>query len=185
MFATNFNTINVIGKDCPLAELDIKPIQKAQTVLNAFQVHLNLHMSQMIPITIFASSVSKFTSSSPINNSICAITPISNDSSLESDKSQPSNQKRTLASSDDSVKAVATQRKKNVRRDGITNLLARIRPVTDKGMFFLTSLSIKATDIFPKDMPDKLCADFTCKGRECTRENCSFKHPRTAKELCI
>jgi hypothetical protein len=50
-------------------------------------------------------------------------------------------------------------------------------------MFFLGSPTTKATDIFPKDMPDKLCADFTCKGRECTRENCSFKHPRSAKDL--
>jgi 2-succinyl-5-enolpyruvyl-6-hydroxy-3-cyclohexene-1-carboxylate synthase len=50
------------------------------------------------------------------------------------------------------------------------------------GMFFALATA-KVTDIFPKDMPDKICADFTCKGRECTRENCSFKHPRSAKEL--
>ena len=185
LFATNFNNVNVIGKDRPLAELDIKPIQKALTVLNAFQVHLNLHMSQMIPITVFASSLSKFTLTPSANSSVCAVTPTSENSSLESDKNQPTtNQKRTPASPDDSAKAISTtQRKKKIRRDGITDSSARIRPVTDKGMFFLTNPSIKATDIFPKDMPDKLCADFTCKGRECTRDNCSFKHPRTAKEL--
>jgi hypothetical protein len=135
--ATNFNNVNVIGKDRPLAELDTKPIQKALTVLNAFQVHLNLHMSQMIPITIFASSVSKFTLSSPTNNSICAVTPVSDGSSPEADKNQPGNQKRTPAFPDDLVKAVATQHKKKVRHNGITDSSARIRPVTDKGMFFL------------------------------------------------
>ncbi len=33
-------------------------------------------------------------------------------------------------------------------------------------MFFLTRNDIKATDVFPKDLPTKICADFTCKGRD-------------------
>ncbi|KAL3788348.1 hypothetical protein ACHAW5_010553 [Stephanodiscus triporus] len=32
-------------------------------------------------------------------------------------------------------------------------------------------------------MPDKLCADFTCKGTRVHERHCSFKHPRSAKEL--
>ncbi len=51
------------------------------------------------------------------------------------------------------------------------------------GMFFLTKHDIKATDIFPKDLPNKICANFTCKGRECTRENCPYSHPRNARKL--
>ena len=50
-------------------------------------------------------------------------------------------------------------------------------------MFFLTRNNIKAIDIFPKDLPTKICADFTCKGRECTRESCPYSHPRNAREL--
>ena len=103
--------------------------------------------------------------------------------SPESDKTQPGNQKRTPASPDDSAKAMATQHKKKVHHDGITDSLAKTHPVTNKGMFFVASPTMKATDILPKDMPDKLCVDFTCKGRECMRKNFSFKHPRTAKEL--
>jgi hypothetical protein len=55
----------------------------------------------------------------------------------------------------------------------------------DMGMLFLAKHDIKATDIFPKDLPTKICADFTCKGHECTRENCSYSHPRNACELTV
>jgi hypothetical protein len=51
------------------------------------------------------------------------------------------------------------------------------------GMFFLTRNDIKAIDIFPKDLPTKICADFTCKGREYSRETCPYSHPRNACEL--
>ncbi len=50
-------------------------------------------------------------------------------------------------------------------------------------MFFLRNLSINPLDIFPKDMPEKLCANFTCKGKECINTNCDFAHPRKALEL--
>jgi hypothetical protein len=50
-------------------------------------------------------------------------------------------------------------------------------------MFFLTRNNIKATDVFPKDLPAKICADFTCKGRECTRDSCPYSHPRNACKL--
>jgi hypothetical protein len=53
----------------------------------------------------------------------------------------------------------------------------------DLGMFYLHNLSINPVDIFPKDMPRKLCANFTCKGKECTNTNCDFAHPRKALEL--
>jgi hypothetical protein len=53
----------------------------------------------------------------------------------------------------------------------------------DMGMFFLTKHDIKATNIFPKDLPNKICANFTCKGRDCTRENCPYSHPRNAGKL--
>jgi hypothetical protein len=51
------------------------------------------------------------------------------------------------------------------------------------GMFFLAKHDIRATDIFPKDLPIKICADFTCKGCKCTRENCPYSHPRNACKL--
>jgi hypothetical protein len=37
---------------------------------------------------------------------------------------------------------------------------------------------MKASDVFPKGMAELVCVDFTCKGRECTRGDCTFLHPR-------
>jgi hypothetical protein len=51
------------------------------------------------------------------------------------------------------------------------------------GMFYLRNPSINLADIFPKDMPEKLCANSTCKGKECSNTNCDFAHPRKALEL--
>ncbi len=50
-------------------------------------------------------------------------------------------------------------------------------------MFFLTRNDIKATDVIPKDLPTKICANFTCMGCECTRDSCPYSHPRNACEL--
>ncbi len=50
-------------------------------------------------------------------------------------------------------------------------------------MFFLTRNNIKAIDIFPMDQPTKICANFTCKGPECSRESCPYSHPRNACKL--
>ena len=42
---------------------------------------------------------------------------------------------------------------------------------------------MKASDIFPNGMTQLVCVDFACKGRECTRENCAFVHPRKVGDL--
>jgi hypothetical protein len=50
-------------------------------------------------------------------------------------------------------------------------------------MFYLSNASINPADIFPRDMPEKLCANFTCKGKQCNNTNCDFAHPRKDSEL--
>ena len=57
------------------------------------------------------------------------------------------------------------------------------RNVSDMGMFFLARPDMKASDIFPKGMAELVCVDFTCKGRECTKENCPHLHPRKVDDL--
>jgi hypothetical protein len=50
-------------------------------------------------------------------------------------------------------------------------------------MFYLRNPSINLSDISPKDMPEKLSPNFTCKGKECNNTYCDFAHPRKASEL--
>jgi hypothetical protein len=51
------------------------------------------------------------------------------------------------------------------------------------GMFYLRNALIAPPDVFPKDMSDKICANFTCKGKECNNVNCDFIHPKRPSEL--
>jgi hypothetical protein len=53
----------------------------------------------------------------------------------------------------------------------------------EMGMLFLSKPDTKASDVFPKGMAELVCVDFTCKGRECTRENGTFVHPRKVGDL--
>ncbi len=73
------------------------------------------------------------------------------------------------------------QRQKKPRREVKVDTAAKEK--NNLGMFYLRNPSINPADISPKDMPKKLCANFTCKGKECTNTNCDFAHPRKASEL--
>ncbi len=73
------------------------------------------------------------------------------------------------------------QRQKKPRRGVKVDTAAKEKK--DLGMLYLRNPSISPADIFPKDMPKKHCANFTCKGKECTNTNCNFTHPRKALEL--
>ena len=53
----------------------------------------------------------------------------------------------------------------------------------EMGMFYLRNAESRATVIFPQDLAQKVCVDFTCKGRECIREPCSFIHPRNPRDM--
>jgi hypothetical protein len=184
-FATDFGNVNIMTGLHPLAELNTKPLVKALTVLKAFKDQLTLAQSTNSPIPILAATVSKFSTSSPGTNSNVgtpAPVPISASALPENTQNQHRDVKCDPSTPDKSTKAAAIQRQKKLRRNGATNPTKQCH-VTDMGMFFLTKHEIMATDIFPKDLPTKICADFTCKGRKCTRENCPYSHPRNASEL--
>jgi hypothetical protein len=170
----------------PLAELNTKPLVKPLTALKAFEDQLTLAQSTNSPIPILAVTVSKFSTRSPGTNSNVgtpAPAPISARALPDyTHQNQRCDVKRDLSTPDETTKAAAIQRQKKPCRNSATDP-AKQRNFADMGMLFLTKHDIKAIDIFPKDLPTKICADFTCKGRKCTRENCPYSHPRNACEL--
>ena len=51
------------------------------------------------------------------------------------------------------------------------------------GMFYLNNTESSAMDIFPQDLAGKICVDLVNKGWECTREVCTFIHPRNPRDM--
>jgi hypothetical protein len=180
-FAMDFGNVNVMTGSRPLAELNTKLLVKTLTVMKAFKDQLTHAQSTNSPIPILAATVSKLTPSSPFTNSnVGTLAPAHISASAIMDnihQNQRCNVKRNPSSPDKNTKAAATQRQKKPRRNGATNP-AKQHPDADMGMFFLTKHNTKATDISPKNLHTKICAN--CKGCECTRESCPYSHPRNA-----
>jgi hypothetical protein len=181
----DFGNVNVMSGSRLLTELNTNPLTKALTVLKAFKDQLTLAQSTNSPITILAATFSKFSTRTPGTNPILltpASVPISASALPENTQNQRRNVKCDPSTPDKGAKAAAIQRQKKPRRNGATNPTKQC-PVTDMGMFFLTRNNTKAIDIFPKDLFTKICANFTCKGRNCSREPCPYSHPRNACKL--
>jgi hypothetical protein len=184
-FAMDFGNVNIMTGLHQSAKLNTKPLVKALMVLKAFKHQLTLVQSTNSPIPILAATVSKFSTRSPGTNSnegTPAPAPVYASALPENTQNQFRDVKRDPSTPDKSARVAAIQRQKKPRRNGATNPAKQCH-VTDMGMFFLTKYDIKDIDIFPKDLPTKICANFTCKGHECTRENCPYSHPRNACEL--
>jgi hypothetical protein len=50
-------------------------------------------------------------------------------------------------------------------------------------LFYLRYPNARSSDVFPRDLDQKVCIDFACKGKECLREAYTFLHPRVARDL--
>jgi hypothetical protein len=169
----------------PLTELNTNLLTKGLTVLKAFEDQLTFAQSTNSPITILVATVSKISTRTPGTNPIWvtpASVPISASALPENTQNQRRDVKCNPSTPDKGAKAAAVQRQKKPCRNNATNPTKQ-RPITDMGMFFLTRNNIKAIDIFPKDLPTKIYADFTCMGCECFRESCPYSHPRNACKL--
>ncbi len=184
-FATDFGNVNVMSESHLLTEPNTNPLTKALPVLKAFEDQLTLAQSTNSPITILAATVSKFSTRTPGTNPILVIpasVPVSASALPENNQNQRRDVKRNPSTPDEGAKAAAVQRQKKTCHNGATNPTKQC-PVIDMSMFFLTRNDTKAINIFPKDLPTKICANFTCKGRECSRESCPYSRPRNACKL--
>jgi len=84
--------------------------------------------------------------------------------------------------SDGNESALANQRLKKPHRSSAAADYSKCN-VSDMGMFFLSKPDTKVSEVFPKGMAELVCVDFTYKGCECARENCTHIHPRKVGDL--
>jgi hypothetical protein len=191
-FAKDFGNVNVISKERPITNLDTRFLTRALRIMRAFIDQINLAQSTNLPIIICRDKIYKYKLNPFINTKGGAKaamqfmdnTRADNASSNETQQTRCAEvAKRNFAvTPEGGSKAQAAQCSKKAHRSGGATDSAK-HNVTNMGMFFLHKPAMKAANIFPRDMPETVCANFTCKGRECTRESCAFKHPRKVRKL--
>jgi hypothetical protein len=191
-FATNFGNGNIMTKARPITELNTSALKSALTVSKTFCSQINLHQATMTAITVMPGSVSAY-NVNPWNNiqasrlrkedknSLvdCASRPTPNTTFTPEQRNRGKRDPTTPNTNKENPSS--HQRQKKPRRGVTVNTATKEKK--NLGIFYLRNPSINPADIFPKDMPEKLCANFTCKGKDCTNTNCNFAHPRKVLEL--
>jgi hypothetical protein len=179
-------------KACPIPKLNTSALKSVLTVLKIFCSQINLHQAIMTAITVMPGSVSAY-NVNPWNNTQASRLRNDDKSSLANGASRPSPNATFTPEQRNGGKCNPTtpntneenpsghQRQKKPRCGVKVDTAAKEKK--DLVLFYLRNLSINPADIFPKDMPEKLCPNFTCKGKECTNTNCAFAHPRKALKL--
>jgi hypothetical protein len=183
-FATDFGNGNIISESRSIDELNTKGLINAITAFRAFRTQLQLNQAQMTPIIIMPSSVTAYTINAWNNTQTCPPTggtPVPASTSPQADrrgdKREPTTPDTSVETKPSGRQQAKKAKKASTKADG---------PAKDRkemGMFYLKNPNITPSDVFPKDLPIKLCANFTCKGKECTNANCGFKHPTKASEI--
>ncbi len=157
-----------------------------------FCSQINLHQATMTAITVMPGSITAYTVNSWNNTQ--ASGPRKNEKySLADGSSCPTSNTTSSPEHHNGGKCDPTtpntngdnppghQRQKKPCRRVKVDTAAKEKK--DLGMFYLRNSSINPLEFFPKNLPKKLCANFTCKGKECNNTNCVFAHPKKALEL--
>ncbi len=185
-FLKNFTNINVMIMGRPISELYTSSLTKVLRVMKAFLTKVNLAQSTNTPVVFGRGSIYKY-DVNPVNNmKVCFPSfdyeGASRANTQNSCCTEAPKHDSTVPPTDGNVRAPADQRLKKPRRSSAVADNTK-RNVSEMGMFFLNKPNMKALDIFPNGLIQSVCADFACKGRECTRENCAFVHPRKVGDL--
>jgi hypothetical protein len=176
----------------PITELNTSALKSALTVLKTFCSQINLHQVTMTAIMVMPGSIATH-NVNPWNNTQAsglrkdeknsladgAFHPTSNTTFMPKQRNGGKRNPTTFDTKEENPSSCQRQKKPchGVKVD------TAAKEKKDLGMFYLRNLSINPLDNFPMDMPEKLCANFICKGKECNNTNCDFAHPRKALEL--
>jgi hypothetical protein len=191
-FATDFGNGNIMTKARPTTKLNTSALKCALTVLKTFCSQINPHQATMTAITVMPGSVAAYTIH-PWNNTQASGPRKDEKNSLAVGASRPTSnttftpKQRNGGKRDPTTPNTNKDNPSGHQRQKKPHLGVKVdtaaKEKKDLGMFYLRNPSINPADIFPKDMPKKLCTNFTCKGKECINTNCDFTHPRKTSEL--
>jgi len=186
-FSKNFTNINVVTMGRPISELDTSSLTKALRVMKAFLTQVDLAQSTNTPVVFDRGSIYKYEVNRVNNMKVCPpcfdYEGASHANTQNSHRAEAPKRDSTVPPTDgNNERAPADQCMEKPRRSSAAADSSK-RNVRDMGMFFLNKPNMKASDIFPTGLIQSVCAHFACKDRECTRENCTFVHPRKVGDL--
>jgi hypothetical protein len=182
--ATNFSNISVVSGNRPIRDLNLTHHAKAIKVLKALVNQITLHQSQGTPILVQATVATKYcplAATYPLfpNPTTPAVNPPDNatrqDAKCTTVTLEGGNNKNANCRDfkhNPTTTPVGGNEKDASKLHNSKMRLVKLRGANkkDMGMFYLRNPESRATDIFPRDLTQKVCVDFTCKGRECTRK---------------
>ncbi len=191
-FATDFGNGNIMTEARTITKLNTNALTSALMVLKTFCSQINLHQATMTAITVMPGFVAAY-NVNPWNNTQASGLRKDNKNSFMDGASCPTSNATFMPEQHNRGKLDPTtpdtneenpsgrQRQNKPCRGVKVDTAAKEKK--NSGKFYLRNPPINPADIFPKDMPEKLCANFTCMRKECTNTNCNFAHPRKASEL--
>jgi hypothetical protein len=164
-FATDIGNENIMSKTRPVTKLNTSALVCTLTVLKMFCSQINLHQATMTAIMVMPGSVTAYTISPWNSTHVCG--PRKDERNSLSDGASCSNSntnstpkqhrgdKRDPATPDTvEDNSSGCQKQKKPCRGVKVDTAAKEKK--DLGMFYLRNASVKPSDVFPKDMPEKV-----------------------------
>ena len=178
--ATLFTNVNIVTGNRPLTDLDITPIIKALQLLKNIKELYTRHIISSTPLLVCSSIAVGYgiLTTAPQAGSR-TIQPAAANHNQQSDTATRSRaaDRATDGGGDDT----SNRRTPSPTKKGRGKADA-VKDRTKFGIFYLQDPDAKGP-VFPPAMDQKLCAYFTCKGRQCSSDNCSFFHPKNNDEI--
>ena len=178
--ATLFTNVNIVMAGRPLIDLDITPILKALVLLKNIKEHYTRHIISGTPLTVCSSIAARYGLLTTVPQAVSpTIQPAAAEHAQQSDTANRSRaaDSATNGGGDDTSnrRSLSPTKKGRGKADAVKDR-------TKFGIFYLKDPEAKGP-VFPPAMDQKLCAYFTCKGRQCSNDNCSFFHPKNNDDI--
>ena len=168
--ATLFTNVNIVIGKRPLIDFDVTPIIKTLQLLKNVKEYYTRYIISSTPLPVCSSIATRY--SNLINSPQAGSRGANNQS-----KTAP----RSITA-DHSTNDKAPDQRSPSPTKKVRGKADAVKDRTKFGVFYLKDPDAKGP-IFPSTMDQKLCAFFTCKGKECTNDKCSFVHPKNNDEI--
>ena len=169
--ASTFLNVNLYVNKSDTSKIDLTFYRVAVKAIAALEEQITQAQAQMAPLAVHPSTVARFNPAAPA-------TP-NNNRNRSNQADTPPNDRGTAPKRDGTTPDSGAQPKKK-RTNTATG--AKEFDAKQMGVFYCNE-NILSANVFPAGKAKAICPDFTCKGRECTAENCVLEHPRNIAEI--